>query len=190
MHRRARGDRTLRRLAAQPHELQAVPPEERAAQLQQLRAPTSGRLRGSLARRRRRRPRGGGWARALNYGPGPRVPWKGLFALKFRREQEHVWFWEPNLKVRTLAMMIPIYHDVVGRGMVMELAFSIDRTGRVDPTHQALYQAFCAWIKKCYGSPVAEITPSAEGLRLRHASSSSSVEEEQRKSITPLFRGC
>ena len=35
--------------------------------------------------------------------------------------QEHVWFWEPNLKVRSLAMMIPIYHDIVGRGMVMEL---------------------------------------------------------------------
>jgi hypothetical protein len=35
--------------------------------------------------------------------------------------KEHVWFWEPNLKVRTLAMMIPIYHDIVGRGMVSRL---------------------------------------------------------------------
>ena len=49
--------------------------------------------------------------------------------------QEHVWFWEANLKVRTLGMMIPIYHDIVGRGMVMELAFSIDRDGLVEDTH-------------------------------------------------------
>ena len=32
--------------------------------------------------------------------------------------QEHVWFWEPNLAVRTLAELIPIYHDIVGRNMV------------------------------------------------------------------------
>ena len=68
--------------------------------------------------------------------------------------QEHVWFWEPNLKVRTLAMMIPIYHDIVGRGMVMELAFSIDRDGLVQDTHAATYKALGNWVRECYGSPL------------------------------------
>ena len=89
--------------------------------------------------------------------------------------QEHVWFWEgeqkmmifgikneelsiktrnfvfrmmnfaANLKVRSLGMMIPIYHDIVGRGMVMELAFSIDRDGLVEDTHAVvcLLQGIC-----------------------------------------------
>jgi hypothetical protein len=31
----------------------------------------------------------------------------------------HLWFWEPGQPVRSLSQMIPIYHDIVGRGMVM-----------------------------------------------------------------------
>jgi hypothetical protein len=77
--------------------------------------------------------------------------------------QEHVWFWEPNLKVRTLAMLIPIYHDIVGRGMVMELAFSIDRDGLVEDTHAAVYQQLGDWVRHCYGQPVAETTVAAAG---------------------------
>ena len=69
--------------------------------------------------------------------------------------QEHVWFWEPNLKVRTLEMLIPIYHDIVGRGMVMELAFSIDRDGLVQDTHAREYKALGDWVRKCYSSPLA-----------------------------------
>lgn len=69
--------------------------------------------------------------------------------------QEHVWFWEPNLKVRTLAMMIPIYHDIVGRGMVMELAFSIDRDGLVEDTHAAVYKQLGDWVRACYGTPLS-----------------------------------
>ena len=72
--------------------------------------------------------------------------------------QQHVWFWEPGLAVRTLAMMIPIYHDIVGRGMVMELAFSIDRDGLVEETHAAVYKQLGDWVRSCYGQPVAETT--------------------------------
>ena len=71
--------------------------------------------------------------------------------------QEHVWFWEPNLKVRTLQMLIPIYHDIVGRGMVMELAFSIDRDGLVQDTHATMYKALGAWVRQCYGTPLASM---------------------------------
>lgn len=68
--------------------------------------------------------------------------------------QDHVWFWEPNLKVRTLEMMIPIYHDIVGRGMVMELAFSINRDGLVEESHAAVYKQLGNWVRQCYGSPL------------------------------------
>jgi hypothetical protein len=33
--------------------------------------------------------------------------------------------------------------------------YRIDRTGRVDPTHAALYKKLGDWIKTCYGTPVA-----------------------------------
>jgi len=69
--------------------------------------------------------------------------------------QDHIWFWEPHLKVRTLAMMIPIYHDIVGRGMTMELAFSIDRDGLVEASHAQVYKQLGDWVRTCYGSPLA-----------------------------------
>ena len=64
--------------------------------------------------------------------------------------QAHVWFWEPNLTVRSLSEMIPIYHDIVGRGMVMELAFSIDREGLVEKSHASVYKQLGDWVRSCY----------------------------------------
>ena len=81
--------------------------------------------------------------------------------------QAHVWFWEPNLAVRTLAMMIPIYHDIVGRGMVMELAFSIDRDGLVEDTHAAVYKQLGDWVRACYGSPLAMTSGVGDSYTLR-----------------------
>lgn len=69
--------------------------------------------------------------------------------------REHVWFWEPSLHVRSLAEMIPIYHDIVGRGMVMELAFSINRDGLVEESHAKVYRQLGQWLQQCYGSPLA-----------------------------------
>lgn len=60
-------------------------------------------------------------------------------------------------------MMIPIYHDIVGRGMVMELAFSIDRDGLVQDTHAAVYKQLGDWVRVCYGTPIAETTVAAPG---------------------------
>eukprot|EP01043_Picozoa_sp_COSAG02_P047382 COSAG02_NODE_4537_length_5239_cov_3.381712_4_plen_510_part_00 len=69
--------------------------------------------------------------------------------------QEHVWFWEKGLNVRTLEMMIPIYHDICGRGMTMELDFAIDRRGLVPESHAVVYQQIGRWVQQCYGSPLA-----------------------------------
>ncbi|KAL3905262.1 MAG: hypothetical protein SGARI_004552, partial [Bacillariaceae sp.] len=71
--------------------------------------------------------------------------------------RDHVWFWEKDRAVRSLEEMIPIYHDIVGRGMIMELDFAINREGLVDPTHEQVYRALGNWVKECYGNPIASI---------------------------------
>ena len=68
---------------------------------------------------------------------------------------DHVWFWEPDLAVRTLDDMIPAYHDVVGNGLTMELDFAIDRDGLVEDTHAAVYKQLGDWVRGCYGKPLA-----------------------------------
>jgi alpha-L-fucosidase len=71
--------------------------------------------------------------------------------------RDHIWFWEPGRPVRTLEEMIPIYHDIVGRGMVMELAFAINREGLVDSTHEKVYRQLGDWVRSCYGAPIIAI---------------------------------
>ncbi len=66
-----------------------------------------------------------------------------------------VWFFEPGAPLRTLAEMQMTYHWTVGANTVMELDFAIDRTGNVAPAHAELYERFGAWIRSCYGHPVA-----------------------------------
>eukprot|EP00929_Paragymnodinium_shiwhaense_P002126 TRINITY_DN102321_c0_g1_i1.p1 TRINITY_DN102321_c0_g1~~TRINITY_DN102321_c0_g1_i1.p1 ORF type:complete len:494 (+),score=95.62 TRINITY_DN102321_c0_g1_i1:103-1584(+) len=68
--------------------------------------------------------------------------------------KEHIWFWEPNHAVRSLAEMVDVYHDIVGRGMVMELAVAVDRDGLVAADHERVYKQLGSWIKSCYGSPL------------------------------------
>lgn len=68
--------------------------------------------------------------------------------------RDHIWFYEPHRKVRTLDEMIPIYHDIVGRGMVMELAFAINRKGLVEKSHEVVYNQLGDWVRDCYGTPI------------------------------------
>ena len=67
--------------------------------------------------------------------------------------RDHVWFYEPHRQVRSLDEMIPIYHDIVGRGMVMELAFAINRDGLVEKSHETVYRRLGQWVEDCYGTP-------------------------------------
>eukprot|EP01048_Picozoa_sp_COSAG05_P030143 COSAG05_NODE_10312_length_572_cov_1.422833_1_plen_57_part_10 len=57
-----------------------------------------------------------------------------------------MWFWEPGLAVRTLDELIPMYHDVVGNGLTMELAFAIDRDGLVQDSHANAYKQLGNWV--------------------------------------------
>lgn len=68
--------------------------------------------------------------------------------------RDHIWFYEPRRQVRSLDEMIPIYHDIVGRGMIMELAFAINRDGLVEKSHEAVYQQLGEWVENCYGTPL------------------------------------
>eukprot|EP01052_Picozoa_sp_SAG31_P016445 SAG31_NODE_1091_length_9958_cov_10.108429_1_plen_200_part_00 len=65
------------------------------------------------------------------------------------------WFYVKGTPLRPLSEMISVYHNSVGMNTVLELDFAIDRTGRVDPAHAALYSTFGDWIRACYGKPVA-----------------------------------
>jgi hypothetical protein len=76
-------------------------------------------------------------------------------ALDYTLQADDVWFWEPGRALRPLSELIDVYHRSVGRNTVMELDFAIDRRGKVDPAHKALYAQFGSWISTCYGSPVA-----------------------------------
>ena len=83
--------------------------------------------------------------------------------LDFTLLDNDVWFWEPDLPLRSLETMIYTYHNSVGRNTVMELAFSIDRRGKVDDEHAKLYKAFGDWIHDCYGHPVVSKGGKGEG---------------------------
>eukprot|EP01052_Picozoa_sp_SAG31_P004250 SAG31_NODE_174_length_21353_cov_23.387974_20_plen_763_part_00 len=88
----------------------------------------------------------------------------------------HHWFWQKgdagNSTARSLAEMINIYHDVVGRGMVMELAFSIDRDGLVQEEHAAIYKGLGDWVRMCYGTPLATTAGHGNVFTLRLAEGS------------------
>lgn len=106
---------------------------------------------------------------ALNYGPygGGGCPATGApadagcnywypAALDYTLQADDDWFWEPAQPLRPPAELIAVYHQSVGRNTKLEMDFAIDRTGRVDPAHAALYATLGGWIRSCYGSPVAE----------------------------------
>ena len=61
-----------------------------------------------------------------------------------------------------------MYHHSVGANGHLEIDFAIDRTGNVDPVHAAGYAAFGAWIRACYGTPVATgaLAPGATSFSL------------------------
>jgi alpha-L-fucosidase len=89
--------------------------------------------------------------------------------------RDHVWFYEPNRRVRSLDEMIPIYHDIVGRGMIMELAFAINRDGLLEKSHEAVYKQLGKWVENCYGTPVLskQNTIGERRIKLRLPSGSS-----------------
>lgn len=74
-----------------------------------------------------------------------------------------VWFYEPQAPLRHLDELIFTYHSTVGHNTAMELDFAIDRTGRVDPAHAALYKRFGDWRRSCYGTPSQEVQVSFVG---------------------------
>ena len=62
---------------------------------------------------------------------------------------------DKDIKPRTLADLIEVYHGTVGRNCVLELDFAINRDGLVEPSHAARYAELGAWIRSCYSKPIA-----------------------------------
>jgi len=61
----------------------------------------------------------------------------------------------PGVALHPLSDLVSFYHSSVGMNGHLEIDFAISRTGEVDPLHAAAYASFGAWIRSCYGSPVA-----------------------------------
>lgn len=61
----------------------------------------------------------------------------------------------PGQALHPLSDLVAFYHNSVGMNGHLEIDFAISRTGEVDPLHAAAYAGFGAWIRSCYGSPVA-----------------------------------
>jgi alpha-L-fucosidase len=70
-------------------------------------------------------------------------------------QQGDRWFYMPGVPVHSLSDLAGFYHKSVGANGHLEIDFAIDRTGNVDPVHAARYAEFGAWIRGCYGAPVA-----------------------------------
>ena len=58
-------------------------------------------------------------------------------------------------EIKSLATLIETYHASVGRGGTLELNIDMDITGNPVPSRAARIHEFGAWIRTCYGSPVA-----------------------------------
>ena len=83
-------------------------------------------------------------------------------------QQGDHWFWTPGDAIHPLSDLVDVYHKSVGSNAKLELDFAIDRTGNVAPAHAAAYAQFGAWIRSCYGTPVAmeHPTPGATIIEL------------------------
>ena len=65
------------------------------------------------------------------------------------------WFYMPGAKLHPLEDLVSFYHRSVGMNAHLEIDFAISRSGEVDPSHAVAYKNFGAWIRSCYGSPLA-----------------------------------
>ena len=67
--------------------------------------------------------------------------------------------------------MISIYHDIVGRGMTMELDVAVDRTGRIPQSHVEVYHQLGNWAARSGegGSGRSTHVQGCERLVLEHS---------------------
>jgi alpha-L-fucosidase len=72
--------------------------------------------------------------------------------------EPHSWFTgPPREKSRSLASLIEVYHDSVGKNCVLELGIAVNKTGVVPEGQAARAAEFGAWVKSCYGTPLATL---------------------------------
>ena len=93
------------------------------------------------------------------------------------------WFYHSDgvIKPRLLADLISVYHGTVGRNCVLELDFAINRQGLVEPTHAKQYAALGAWIRACYGTPLAATNGSLGGDQLTLSLGTTAAQQQQQQ---------
>lgn len=70
-------------------------------------------------------------------------------------QDNDVWFYSPGESIRSLQVMVKLYHKTVGRNGVLELDVAVDRSGRIQYDHAQRYMELGDYIKACYGKPLA-----------------------------------
>jgi alpha-L-fucosidase len=70
-------------------------------------------------------------------------------------QDNDLWFYSPGKSIRSLQVMVNLYHKTVGRNGVLELDVAVDRTGRIQHDHAQRYMELGDYIKACYGKPLA-----------------------------------
>ncbi|KAM3510810.1 hypothetical protein MY11210_005531 [Beauveria gryllotalpidicola] len=64
------------------------------------------------------------------------------------------WFFGVDTPLRSLAELIKVYHETVGRNCVLALDMSPDRRGLVPDAHVARYKELGDFVRRCYDRPV------------------------------------
>ena len=64
------------------------------------------------------------------------------------------WFHVTEADIRSLEVMVQIYHKTVGRNGVLELDIAVDKTGRIRYDHAVRYEQLGDYIRHCYGNPL------------------------------------
>lgn len=109
-----------------------------------------------------------------NDGGDPTSPYFAPAECDTTLQTDDRWFWGEDQPLRSLADMIDVYHQTVGRNCLLELDLAPDRSGLIPARHAARYKELGDFIKACYDHPVSSSssytnTTTATGVALTFA---------------------
>lgn len=103
------------------------------------------------------------------------------------------WFYNPSIGIRSLATLIGIYHNTVGRNGFLMLDFAPNQEGLIAPDQAVRYAELGSWIRGCYSQAVASANFSSSSssfeLEIPQGSSYDRVVLRENQVAGQLIRG-
>lgn len=93
-----------------------------------------------------------------NDGGDPSSPYFAPAECDTTLQTQDRWFWGEDQPLRSLAEMIDVYHQTVGRNCILELDLAPDRSGLIPARHAARYKELGDFIRSCYEQPITQIS--------------------------------